>query len=303
MSLLSIVVVTFNSKELLRSLLLSIKADPSLTPLLSEIVVVDNGSEDSTEEMVRGEFAECLLLKEKKNTGFARAANRGARCAKGKYVLFLNSDTLLVPGEVKRMVDLMEKEASIAILAPGLLSPNGKAQRSYALTPSLFFEFVPRGLFEKKQLETLCDVPSVIGAAMLVRREVFEELSGFDEGFFFFLEETDLCVRARKRGYRVVCYPLCHVVHAQGSTVRKKWVEGRIEYNISLYRFIRKYHGLPYFLLFLALRFLKAAAFVIFLSPFLFFLHGRSRASFLYHARLLIWHLRGRPRQWGLRPR
>lgn len=303
MSSLSIVIVTFNSKELLRDLLLSIRADTSLGCLLRDVVVVDNGSEDGTERMVREEFQECLVFREEENKGFAYAANRGAELARGDYILFLNSDTILLPGQVKKMVELMAQEASIGILGPSLISPEGKPQRSYALLPSLLFEFIPKSLFEKKVLHGLSDVESIVGAAMLVRRKVFEELSGFDEGFFFFLEETDLCLRARKKGHRVVCFPLARVTHLQGATVRRRWVQGRIEYNLSLYHFIRKHHGSLYFAVFASVRFIKALLFLAFLSPFSLLLRKAGKDPYMYHAKLLLWHLLGCPKHWGLRSR
>ena len=110
------------------------------------------------------------------------------------------------------------------------------------------------------------DVPSLIGAAIIMRKSIIGDLGGFDERFFFFLEETDLCVRARERGTRVVFFAAAKVIHLQGRTVRKDWVRGRLQYNISLYKFIRKHHGALYYRLFQGTRFIKCCVLLVALS-------------------------------------
>jgi len=146
------------------------------------------------------------------------------------------------------------------------------------------------------------DVESVIGAAMFVRAYVMRILGGFDERFFFFLEETDLCVRAKRNGYRVFFSPSTKVIHLQGKTVRQTWVKGRIEYAISLYKFIKKYHSAPYYRTFILVRVMKSLLFLLVatLLPFLL-LSQSTRRKYDYYSRLILWHAKGLPDDAGLR--
>jgi N-acetylglucosaminyl-diphospho-decaprenol L-rhamnosyltransferase len=171
----------------------------------------------------------------------------------------------------------------------------------------------------------------------MIRRSLFEELSGFDEQFFFFLEETDLCLRAKQPSApgidnrssiidhrvsgdlhnvehrtlnvehgsypsRVVLLPDVKVIHLQGKTVGKNWIKGRIEYNISLYKFIRKHHSALYYRSFQAVRFLKSSIVILVLSLLPFLLIGKgTRRSYRYYRTLFLWHLSGCPPTAGLK--
>jgi len=310
---LSIVIVTRNTRQLLEALLVSIEADRALVPLIEGVIVVDNGSTDGTDAMIARRFPGVSYVKNSENRGFAAAVNAGFRLSTGKLVLLLNSDTRLIPGEITRMLDFMEHEPPVGIVGPQLVYEDMRPQRSFALTPSLAFEVLPRSLMERVlpgrfrtkgsgPSEPL-DVESLIGAALAVRREVFDLLGGFDERFFLFLEETDFCLRAWEKGRRVVFLPSARVVHLQGKTVGQSWVRGRIEYSISLYKFMGKYHSRGYCALFVLVRAGKALLFLLMLTVLPFLLFSISmRRKYRYYARLLVWHLRGFPESGGLRP-
>lgn len=341
---LSIVIITRNTRDLLRDLLRSIDKDEPLNPLVKEIVVIDNASTDGTETMMREEFPYVVLIRNEENRGFAASANQGVSMCGGAYVLLLNSDTLLVKGEVTNMVRFMEGNPDVAICGPQLVYGDMRPQRSFAYIPSLLFELVPPSLLEFLMLEKYSvrrltkataqftadfrggasgtpaspshqtpnrelrttslaglDVPSLIGAAILMRRGMIDDLGGFDERFFFFLEETDLCVRARERGLRVVLLSGVRVIHLQGRTVRKNWVRGRLQYNISLYKFIRKHHGTLYYRLFRGVRFVKSGVFLLALTVMpVLLLNERTRRTYRYYLALLMWHFRGCPDDAGL---
>jgi len=128
-----------------------------------------------------------------------------------------------------------------------------------------------------------------------------EKVGGFDERYFFFLEETDLCVRVRQAGYEVVFFPEAKIIHLQGKTVRKSWVNGRMEYNISLHKFMKKHHVPAYYKTFVAVRFIKTLFSIVFF-PLVFF-GQRMRLNYLYYLRLMKWYLRGCPDDMGLRGR
>jgi N-acetylglucosaminyl-diphospho-decaprenol L-rhamnosyltransferase len=319
---LSIIVTTKDTEELLKNLLSSIKKDKTLEPLLKEVIVVDNASVDRTGDMVRNNFSGFLYIRNENNEGFAAAVNKGFFHAGGEYILFLNSDTVLIEGEIKKMLDLMEKNPDIGICGPQLVYPDMRLQRSFAYAPSLVFEIFPRSLIEFLSPEKVSagpsalglspsalNVPSLIGAAVLIRRNVLEFLGGFDERFFFFLEETDLCLRTRSikygtegKTYRVVFYPHARVIHLQGKTVAKNWVKGRIEYNISLYKFIKKHHSFLYCMVFKAIRFFKCCTFLIIFSALpISPVKEKLKRSYTYYAKLFLWHIKGCPDNTGLR--
>jgi GT2 family glycosyltransferase len=338
---LSIVIITRNTQELLQGLLKSIEADTFLKPFLREVIVIDNHSSDGTGTMVHTEFPWVILAENDKNRGFATAANMGISRSAGGYLLFLNSDTVLIEGQVGAMVLFMEANPDVGICGPQLVYEDMRMQRSFAHIPSLLFEIVPPSLLEllfpgkystkssrsssavppsaphptpnfpsSSGSDAMChepcatpsiDVPSLIGAAIIVQKKILDELGGFDERFFFFLEETDLCIRARERGARVVFLPHTMVVHLQGRTVRKNWIQGRIQYNISLYKFIRKHHAVLYYRVFQGIRLVKCIFVPLGLSLLpLLLLHKRTRRTYVYYLSLLLWHLRGCPDDGGL---
>jgi N-acetylglucosaminyl-diphospho-decaprenol L-rhamnosyltransferase len=310
---LSIVIITRDTKELVRNLLTSIENDTSLQPGLCEVILVDNASLDGTSEMAQTLFPRVRYIRNSSNIGFAASANKGYLASKGDYILFLNSDTVLIPGEIPKMLGFMESDARAGIAGPQLVYPDMKRQRSFAFLPCLLFEIVPQSLLErimpgkypgkKRAYHAPFRVPSVIGAALMARRETLGALSGFDEDFFFFLEETDLCVRSEHHGYGVVFCPQASVVHLQGKTVRQNWIRGRMEYNISLYKFIRKHHSGGYFRAFQTLRLLKCVVYLFLCSllPVLL-LRQRIRRTYQYYVRLFRWHLGGCRDDAGIRP-
>jgi N-acetylglucosaminyl-diphospho-decaprenol L-rhamnosyltransferase len=335
----SIVIITKDTKELLRGLLDSIKNDQSLQPFIGKIIIIDNASADATGEMIGEEFPVVVYVRNERNMGFAFSANRGSSLAEDEYILFLNSDTILIQGELEKMVRFMDGNTDIGICGPQLVYPDMKPQRSSAAVPSLTRELFPLVKFKvqsskfkvhniKEQdsqhldvsqpssspnprvspssihdspftIHDSSEVPSLIGAAVLVRREILKSIGGFDERFFFFLEETDLCVRIWQAGYRVVLFPEARIIHLQGRTVRRSWINGRIEYNISLHKFIKKLHSPAYYRFFLAIRLTKAL-FLSFCFPLAFF-GERIRMKYAYYVRLVSWYLRGCPDNAGLK--
>lgn len=298
---LSIVIITKDTKELLENLLNSIGQDLSLHPSIDKVIIVDNASIDGTDRVIGEKYPSVLYIKNEENRGFAAAVNRGSSFAESKYILLLNSDTILVEGELVKMLDFMERNTDVAICGPQLVYPDMKNQRSFAAIPSLASELLPLAKFKvpnTKENDPL-DVDSLIGAAILIRRDVLETLNGFDERYFFFLEETDFCVRVRQAGHRVVLLPEAKVIHLQGKTVRKNWIRGRMEYSISLAKFIQKHHTRSYYAMFMAVKLAKASFFVMFFPLLLF--GKRMRMKYVYYLTLILWYLRRCPDNTGLK--
>lgn len=239
-SKLSIIVLSYNTRDLLRKCLESIPSgleDCGQDFKISdyEVVVIDNASSDGSADMVKNEFPSIALLCNSMNEGFARAINRATAVCQGEFILVSNSDVIYPPGSIARMVQYAMTHPTAGIVGPQLVYPDGSWQRSYGGYPSvrtmlsriLLFEsgvnIVKRMLWPKVLVDRYPKpVPYVDGAAMLVRKTLFDYLQGFDESFFFYAEDADLCFRAWQAGSRVVFLPSVHVVHVRGGTTSKK---------------------------------------------------------------------------------
>ncbi len=240
----SILVVTFNGRAFTAPCLESVPAGV-------EIIVIDNGSTDGTPEAIAAGFPSAVVVRNPKNRGFAAAVNQGIERAKGKHVCLLNNDARLTPGALEKLVAHLEDHPDVAACAPQLLHENGRLQHSFDVIPSMATVFLNKSLLraifpksypsKNQAYEAPIEVPSVIGACMLLRREAIERVGGFDERFFVFLEETDWCLRAKRAGYRIDFVPDARVVHLQGLTRDRAAVRGRIEYVRSLFAFFRKH--------------------------------------------------------------
>jgi N-acetylglucosaminyl-diphospho-decaprenol L-rhamnosyltransferase len=297
---ISLVIVTMNTRDLLAGLLTSIEGDLSLRRAISEVILVDNGSSDGTDHMVANQFPWAIHIKNPENRGFAASVNIGCRYAKGEFVFLLNSDTRLIPDEAEKMLRYAESNKDAGIIGPQLVYEDMRLQRSYALSPTL-----AREIFGSRKVPVIAEpheVETLIGAAIMFRRKLFDDMGGFDERFFFFLEETDFCIQAARKKYRVVFFPATRLVHLQGKTVSRTWVNGRIEYSISLYKFLKKYHSVLYFRAFAAIRICKALLFIgpMTVLPFLW-ISRSMRRKYTYYSRLLLWHLQGCPDGAGLK--
>jgi len=307
---LSVIVVNWNTRDLLRDCLRSVEEHSG--GLGTGVIVVDNGSSDGSPDMVREDFPAVRLVENGQNLGFARAVNRGLDIATGRHFLLLNSDTRVLPGSLESMVAFLDETEAAALCGPQLVNEDGSPQNSIANFPTLATELLNKSLlrllfpgrFPKKvaEGETPHEVESVIGAAMMVKREAVEEVGRLDEDYFFFLEETDWCNRFREEGWKVYHLPAVRIVHLQGKSAEKVHIPARIEYFRSRYTYFRKHHGGAVNLLFRVLVpvrvFVNTAANGI-LSLF-GLLPGRSAGRFRVYSRILGWHLAGCPPSGGL---
>ena len=313
---LSIVIVTWNSRQVLLRCLDSIRdevlsrRDPGRLEV--ETIVVDNGSSDGTVEAVRElhPFAQVVALPE--NRGFAGGNNVGLRRAGGRYAVLLNSDTLVRRDGLEACVRYLDAHPDVGVVGPQLLNEDGSKQNCVHNYPSLLTEIVPKGLlqlllprrFPSKRYghPAPLDVPAVIGACLFVRREVLEQVGLMPEEYFFFLEETDWCYRIRRAGWRIVHVPQAAIVHLLGASSKKLMPAAtRIEYHRSLYRFFRRNRGLPAAMAVVGLRVLKAVLYVVADLPRALTRRGRERWRVRWT--VLSWQLHGCPTGWGLAPR
>jgi hypothetical protein len=205
--------------------------------------------------MARERFPSVRLICNQENVGFAKAVNRGAASSARRYLLFLNSDAQLLPGALASMLELAEAQPQAGVVGPQMRHPDGSFQASYACFPTLRQEFLALSGLGR----ILCgphypshyaeegkgpqQVNWVSGACMLVRRCVFDAVGGFDEGYFMYAEEVDLCFRMRSAGWQTWYQPTANVLHCGGASSRTQRTIFERDLYRSRVRFFRVHYG------------------------------------------------------------
>ena len=221
----------------------------------AELIVVDNGSADDVGQRLRREVPSARLVVEPANRGYGAACNRGAREARGRFFLFVNSDAYVQPGCVEALARTLEHDVRAAIAGPRLTDEEGRLQPSIQRLPGPWRIFCEssglaafwrgRGIFSghtqsREDHSAAHPVEALMGAVLLARREAFEEAGGFDERFFLFAEESDLEKRLSDLGWRILYVPEAVAVHAGGAS------GGDALFGIlhqSLVQYVAKHHG------------------------------------------------------------
>ena len=250
---ISVVIVSFNTQgELLHCL-------ESLTECVRlpiEVIVVDNASQDGTVEALRQHHPRVRLITNRENVGFARACNQGLRAARGPLWLILNSDTEVRPGAVEALADALERNPKAALAGPRTLNSDGTLQASFGLPLTLVGEWRQRRLMRGlrsnspealRRLEEAWragEEPAWIsGSCLLARRTALEEAGLFDEGFFLYEEDVDLCLRLRRAGWQILRVSEAEVIHHLGRSMRQVPGLASLEYQRSHLRYYRKHNG------------------------------------------------------------
>lgn len=243
---LTILIVNWNTAALLRDCLLSITSCPPPT----EIVLVDNASTDGSAEMVTREFPQVRLIHNSVNLGFARANNQGLRASQERYVLFLNSDTCVPQFALARLVGFMEEHLDAGACSPRLARRDGSPQPfafgddptpGYLLARGLARIFLHRALHNWETC-VLQSVAWVSGASLLVRRAALDQVGGFDEKFFMYFEDNDLCLRLRRAGWTVYYNPQVSITHLGGASLTQNQERFKY-YDASLRYFYAKHYS------------------------------------------------------------
>jgi GT2 family glycosyltransferase len=248
----AVVVVSWNSRDDLVACLRSLTVVSR--PL--EVVVVDNASGDGSAEAVRGAFPQAMLIESNENLGFGPASNRGWRASRAPYVLFLNPDAQVTPGAVEALCAILDTRPEVGIVGPATRNADGTPQVSFGPDLTLLGEWRQRRLVrgvrarDPRALARLEKISSrelepawVSGSCLLSRRSLLETLGGFDEGFFLFEEDVDLCLRSRRGGTHVVFTPAARVIHRLGRSMEQAAARTRMDYDRSHLRFYRKHNG------------------------------------------------------------
>jgi N-acetylglucosaminyl-diphospho-decaprenol L-rhamnosyltransferase len=221
----SVCIVNWNCKDMLRNCLRSLRS--SRQGVRVEVIVVDNASADGAADMVRSEFPHVKLIRNRDNAGFARGNNQAARVARGRYLFFLNNDTLAPRGTLKRLIRYARTQPNLGLLGPRLIDGRGRTQLSARRQPTvaalahrltlLRWTGLFRGAYRRyrgrdDQPDSTRPVSVLLGAALLMPRRIFRQVGGWDESYPFGAEDIDLCARVR-RTHEVIYHPSVEIIH------------------------------------------------------------------------------------------
>jgi len=254
----SIIIVNYNSFKLLENCLSSLYSqtkDINIT-----VIVIDNNSTDGNIEDIISRFKNIILIKNSSNKGFGAANNQGLKVAAGKYVLFLNNDTIILENTIKKVSEFAESINDPVIVGCKLLNRDKTLQHSVYDFPTLlnvftsnFFLYLlfPRSRYFNKyhlmnrKISKITEVDVVTGAFLFASKEKIEELGGFDERFFFYNEETDLCYRFKNSGGKIFYFPDSSVIHLKGGTANKNFsIRYRSEFIATIKFYQKHFRGI-----------------------------------------------------------
>lgn len=255
--MLSIIYVYYNTPLEIYESIKSIPRAAGQVPY--EIIVVNNTSTKPLPESLKN-HAKITVIDNTKNYGYGKALNIGSRRVQGELLLFVNSDTLFYNKAIERMVEKIKHDKSVGFIGPQIVDKDSKVSQSISNTP-----FLPKALVVFSPLRMIwpftnidkkfhrydenrskeLSVEAVGGMCMLTRKSVFDKVGGFDERFFMYFEEADICYRVRKLGYSIIYFPKARVMHLLGrSSQDTEWI--RKTFEQSRFNFFRKYHGIFY---------------------------------------------------------
>jgi GT2 family glycosyltransferase len=257
MAKLSIIIVNYNTKDLLTQCLKSLYGPKH--PFDFEVIVVDNGSQDSSVAMIQQDFKQVRLLQKRDNLGFAKANNLGLAIARGEYILLLNSDTIVLNDALEKLVTFLDQTPEVAVVTGRLVYPDFSDQKVARRFPTplnalfgrttFLTRLFPKNKYTQEYLLSArhnfkepFEVDWVSGACLMVKRRVLEEVGLLDERFWMYWEDADLCWRIKQRGWKVYCIPRAIIIHYEGKSVSKKGKNRAIlEFNKSAYYYYRKH--------------------------------------------------------------
>jgi GT2 family glycosyltransferase len=244
---LSIIIVSFNTREILKNCINSIYE--TVKNLSYEIIVVDNASSDGSPELIEKEFKNIILIKNKQNLGFARANNQAIEVATGKYLLLLNSDTILRQCTVEILFDFIAKNPDAAAVGPKVLGIDESLQNKGFFFPSIAFSLIvlfginillpekikcrlfPKFYWNENDVR---EVDYLEGSCFLMRREVMNKVGLLPDVYFMYFEEAEWCSRAKKNGYTIWYVPAAQIIHLHSASPLDK-KEGIFDKSLLLF--------------------------------------------------------------------
>lgn len=248
---LTVVVVSYNVRDLLRDCLRSVLAQP----LDLEVVVVDNASQDGSAALVRDEFPSARLIANDRNLGFARACNQALRRATGRHAVLLNPDARLEGDALAGLVRYLDEHTDVGAVGPLFVDEAGRPEHGGFRFPTLamaFLDFFPlnwrladsavNGRYPRDRAEPF-EVDHPLGACLMVRRKAWERVGLLDEQFFIYCEEIDWCLRIKAAGWAIRCVPASRVVHLGGRSTAQHRQPMFVELHRSRFRLFRKHYS------------------------------------------------------------
>jgi len=260
---LSICIVSYKGKNLLFQCLASIYRNTR--EVTFEVIIVDNNSQDGTIEMVRQTFPTVRLIANQENVGFGKAINQALAVSKGRYALWLNPDTIVLPNALDILVKFMDIRPDVGIVGPKVLNRDGTLQRQCRRgfpTPWRMFCYFSglSELFPKSKLfaeylmtylndEIAHEVDAVSGSCLLVRREVMDQIGLADEDYFMYGDDLDYCFRTKQAGWKIYYIPEAQIIHYGGSAAKRKPYKAIYEFHRAMWIYYKKYLAQHYFFL------------------------------------------------------
>ena len=254
---LSVVIVSYNTRELLLQTLRSVyQASHSCS---FEVFVVDNASSDGSAEETAGLFPDVRVIRNAENRGFAHANNQAIEAATGRYVLLLNSDTVVLDDTFDMMIEFLDAHPQVGAAGCKVIKPDGTldlaCRRSFPTPMNSLYQALkldklrpksPR--FASYNLTYLDEndiypVDCLVGAFMMVRRAAIERVGMLDDRFFMYGEDIDWCYRIKQAGWEIWYYPKTTIIHYKGASSRKQKVRMILEFHRAMYLYYAKHHA------------------------------------------------------------
>jgi GT2 family glycosyltransferase len=255
---LSIIILCWNDRKVIADCLQSIFANTHSTGF--EVIISDNGSTDDSIEFIRASYPSVQVIENGRNLRFAKANNVGIRASLGEYVLILNPDTIIHDGTLDKMVSFADQHPEAGAFGCRVLNSDGSYQVSARPLPSLRSQWItalyvrPLGYLSERfhsdmyiswKGETERQVGYLSGCFTLVRGDLLRRMDGFDEQFFYYYEDIDLCRRVWKAGYPILYTPMVTITHLGGESTKKRFpaLTFALDSQVTLYRYFYKYYG------------------------------------------------------------
>ncbi len=252
---ISVIIVNYNVRPFLENALVSIRK--ALDGMEGEILVVDNGSDDGSVDMLRTNFSDVQLIANDRNVGFAAANNLALRKSTGRYILLINPDTVVQEDTLRVMVNFFEENADVGLAGCKVLNPEGTLQlacrRSFP-TPWVAFtkitglsSLLPNSKFFGRYNLTYLnpnesyEVDAVSGSFMFLRRKVYEQTDGLDEQFFMYGEDLDWCYRIQQCGWKIYYVPTTQIIHYKGESVKRSDIDELRLFYDAMHLFVKKH--------------------------------------------------------------